>query len=111
MRGLGDWLDLQDEDLQSVPGLGESSRQHLLHAFDQARQQPFARWLSALGVPAAIPLKPTLTWADLLQRDAEQWLAEPGIGPGRSAQLLAFFRSPEVQIVAEQLRRHTIEGF
>lgn len=111
VRGLGDWLDLQDEDLQSVPGLGESSRQHLLHAFDQARQQPFARWLSALGVPAAIPLKPTHTWADLLQRDAEQWLAEPGIGPGRSAQLLAFFRSPEVQIVAEQLRRHTIEGF
>lgn len=111
VRGLGDWLDLQDEDLQSVLGLGESSRQHLLHAFDQARQQPFARWLSALGIPAAIPLKPTHTWADLLQRDAEQWLAEPGIGPGRSAQLLAFFRSPEVQIVAEQLRRHTIEGF
>ncbi|WP_082075372.1 NAD-dependent DNA ligase LigB [Pseudomonas sp. 2(2015)] len=111
VQGLGDWLDLQDEDLQSVPGLGERSRQQLLQAFDQARRQPFVRWLSALGVPAATPLAADTTWADLRQRDAGQWLAEPGVGPGRSAQLLAFFRSPQVQIVAEQLRRHTIEGF
>ncbi|MGF6593514.1 NAD-dependent DNA ligase LigB [Pseudomonas sp. 2835] len=111
VQGLGDWLDLQDEDLQSIPGLGERSRQQLLQAFDQARRQPFVRWLSALGVPAATSLAADITWADLRQRDAGQWLAEPGIGPGRSAQLLAFFRAPEVQIVAEQLRRHTIEGF
>ena len=111
VQGLGDWLDLQDEDLQSVPGLGERSRRQLLQAFDQARRQPFVRWLSALGVPAATPLAADITWADLRQRDAGQWLAEPGVGPGRSAQLLAFFRSPQVQVVAEQLRRHTIEGF
>ncbi|MDD1014104.1 NAD-dependent DNA ligase LigB [Pseudomonas rubra] len=111
VRRLGDWLDLQDEDLQTVPGLGERSRQQLLHAFDQARRQPFERWLSALGIPASTAIAPSTTWADLLQRDAEQWLTEPGIGRGRSAQLLAFFHSPEVQKVAEQLRRHTIEGF
>ncbi|MFK0086173.1 NAD-dependent DNA ligase LigB [Pseudomonas sp. NPDC090755] len=108
---LADWLDLQEQDLQSIPGLAEGRRQQLLLAFEQARAQPFTRWLRGLGVPAPPALDLKGNWADLTQRDAQAWLAEPGVGRGRAAQLLAFFRSPDVLMVAGQLREHAIEGF
>ncbi|MCY1446930.1 DNA ligase B [compost metagenome] len=94
-----------------MSGLAERSRQQLLFTFQQARQQPFDRWLRALGIPAPSALALKGPWAELARRDAAQWLEEPGIGRGRSAQLLAFFRSPDVQMMAEQLHRHAIEGF
>ncbi|MDD2060050.1 NAD-dependent DNA ligase LigB [Pseudomonas sp. GD03860] len=111
VENLADWLHITDEDLLQVPGLAERSRQQLLFTFQQARQQPFGRWLRALGVPAPSALELEAPWAGLAQRDAAQWLVEPGVGQGRSAQLLAFFRSPDVQMMAEQLHQHAIEGF
>lgn len=111
LKHLTDWLQLRDEDLQQVPGLAERSRQQLLQSFEQTRKQPFSRWLRGLGIPAPGTLELQGNWTELTQRDAGRWLAEPGVGRGRAAQLLAFFHSPDVRIVAKQLRTHAIEGF
>jgi DNA ligase (NAD+) len=47
----------------------------------------------------------------LAQRETEQWQAEDGIGPGRAAQLSAFFRDPQVLALSETLRGAGIDGF
>jgi DNA ligase (NAD+) len=51
------------------------------------------------------------SWQTLAQRDIEQWQAEAGIGPGRAAQLNAFFRNPQVLALSETLRETGIDGF
>ena len=83
----------------------------LAPALEHARQQPFATWARALGVPAPKSLVLGDSWALLAARDAAQWRAEPGIGAHRARQLVAFFAHPPVQALAARLREHTIEGF
>lgn len=108
---LVDWLALPDSQLQHIPGLGERSSKHLQQNFAQARQQPFSRWIRALGIPAPSHLDLGDNWLELAQRDTARWQQEAGIGPRRAAQLSAFFQAPELQMLAEQLRQHAIEGF
>lgn len=108
---LADWLDLDRDTLATLPGIAQARADHLQHAFAQARQQPFERWLRALGVPAPAALKLGPDWPTLASRNIEQWLAEPGIGPGRATQLRGFFNHEQVQALALQLRQHAIEGF
>ncbi|GAA0711284.1 NAD-dependent DNA ligase LigB [Dokdonella soli] len=50
VEGLVDWLDLGRDDLAAVPGLGAVRADSLLARFAQARQQPHALWLRALGL-------------------------------------------------------------
>ena len=111
IKGLLDWLTLEAADLATIDGFGERSAARLLNSFYSARQQPFARWLKALGLPPAGEAKLDRTWQVLAQRDTEQWQAETGIGPGRAAQLSAFFRDPQVLALSEQLRAAAIDGF
>ncbi|MCE1115442.1 MULTISPECIES: NAD-dependent DNA ligase LigB [Pseudomonas] len=108
---LGDWLALDRDTLAAIPGIAQARVDHLQHAFAQARLQPFERWLRALGVPAPATLQLGPDWPTLASRNIEQWLAEPGIGPGRAAQLHGFFTHEQVQGLARQLREHAIEGF
>jgi DNA ligase (NAD+) len=51
------------------------------------------------------------SWQELALRDIEQWQAQPDIGPGRAAQLSAFFRDPQVLALSETLRRAGTDGF
>ncbi|NER66516.1 DNA ligase B, partial [Pseudomonas sp. MAFF212427] len=83
----------------------------LAPALQRARQQPFATWARAIGVPAPKALALGDSWATLAARDAAQWQTEPGIGAYRAAQLVAFFAHPQVQVLAVRLREHTIQGF
>lgn len=108
---LADWLDLQPDDLISVNGIAERSSRQLHAAFNQARGQPFARWARALGVPAPKGVDLGASWTALAERDSQQWQREPGIGPLRSRQLVAFFNEPQVRALAVRLREHAIEGF
>ncbi len=48
---LFSWLALTQEQLQHTPGLSAQRGLRLWHQFNQARRQPFTRWLEALGVP------------------------------------------------------------
>ncbi len=111
IKGLLDWLTLEAQELATIDGFGERSGARLADSFQHARQQPFSRWLKALGMPPAGNASLTGSWQSLAQRDTGQWQAETGIGPGRAAQLSAFFRDPQVQALSEQLRAAGIDGF
>ncbi|WP_110973378.1 NAD-dependent DNA ligase LigB [Pseudomonas huaxiensis] len=111
LNSLADWLDLQQDDLLSISGIGQRSSQQMHAAFGQARVQPFSRWARALGVPAPKQTNLGYSWAALASRSAAQWQQEPGIGPLRAGQLVSFFNDPQVRTLAVRLGEHAIEGF
>jgi len=111
LNGLLDWLTLGQQELATIDGFGERSSTRLSNSFNDARRQPFARWLKALGLPPSGEANLGNSWSALAQREAADWQAEPGIGPGRSLQLSAFFRAPEVLAMSEELRAAGIDGF
>lgn len=111
LNGLLDWLTLDAQELANIDGFGERSSARLLNSFDSARQRPFARWLKALGLPPTGQARLADSWQALALRETEQWQAEAGIGPGRAAQLSAFFRDPQVLALSDTLRAAGIDGF
>lgn len=111
LNSLLDWLTLDAQELANIAGFGERSSARLLNSFESARQQPFARWLKALGLPPTGQAQLADSWQALAQRSNEQWQAEAGIGPGRAAKLSAFFRDPQVLALSETLRIAGIDGF
>ncbi|EJN30600.1 NAD-dependent DNA ligase [Pseudomonas sp. GM78] len=111
LNSLLDWLTLDAQELANIDGLGELSAARLANSFNGARQRPFARWLKALGMPPTGQAHLGDSWRELAQRDIEQWQTQPGIGPGRAAQLSAFFRDPQVLALSETLRRAAMDGF
>lgn len=111
IAGFLDWLTLDAAELANIDGFGERSRTRLLDSLHSARQRPFAQWLKAMGIPPAARSNLEGNWQTLVARDTQAWLAIDGIGPGRAAQLSAFFRDPHVQTLAETLRVAGIDGF
>jgi len=111
ISGLVDWLNLDEAELATIDGFGERSSARLLAGLRTARQRPFAQWLMALGVPPTARNDLTGGWPALAARDTQAWQAEAGIGPGRAAQLSAFFRDPQVVAISETLRAAGIDGF
>ncbi|MPQ84056.1 NAD-dependent DNA ligase LigB [Pseudomonas sp. MAFF 730085] len=111
IAGILDWLTLDAAELANIDGFGDRSRARLLDSLQSARQRPFAQWLKALGVPPSARNELDGGWQTLAAKDTQAWLATDGIGPGRAAQLSAFFRDPQVQAMAETLRLAGIDGF
>ena len=111
IAGFLDWLTLDAAELANIDGFGDRSRARVLDSLRSARQRPFAQWLKALGVPPAARNNLEGGWQTLVARDTQAWLAIDGIGPGRAAQLSAFFSDPQVQALAETLRVAGIDGF
>ncbi|MGU9858189.1 NAD-dependent DNA ligase LigB [Pseudomonas sp. LF245] len=111
IAGFLDWLTLDAAELANIDGFGDRSRARVLDSLHSARQRPFAQWLKALGVPPAARNNLEGGWQTLVARDTQAWLAIDGIGPGRAAQLSAFFSDPQVQALAETLRVAGIDGF
>jgi DNA ligase (NAD+) len=111
INSLLDWLTLDAQELANIDGFGERSSARLLSSLHDARQRPFERWLKALGLPSTGDASITGPWQTLAARSTEQWQAEAGIGPGRAAQLSAFFRDPQVLALSEELRAAGVDGF
>ncbi|AUM72285.1 NAD-dependent DNA ligase LigB [Pseudomonas fluorescens] len=111
VHGLLDWLTLDAAELANIGGFGERSSARLLASLDSARQRPFGQWLKALGLPPVGEARLEGPWQVLAERNTEQWQAEAGIGPGRAAQLSAFFRDPQVLALSEELRTAGVDGF
>ncbi|MBI6617319.1 NAD-dependent DNA ligase LigB [Pseudomonas corrugata] len=111
LDGLLDWLTLDAAELANIAGFGERSSARLLASLDSARQRPFHLWLKALGLPPTAQARLGGSWQALAERSTEQWQAEAGIGPGRAAQLSAFFRDPQVLALRETLHTAGIDGF
>ena len=111
IAGFLDWLTLDAAELANIEGFGERSRARLLDSLQSARQRPFAQWLKALGIPPAARNDLQGGWQTLAAKDTQAWLATDGIGPGRAAQLSAFFRDPHVQALAQTLHVAGVDGF
>lgn len=111
IAGILDWLTLDAAELANIDGFGDRRRARVLDSLQSARQRPFAQWLKALGVPPSARNDLEGGWQALAAKDTQAWLAADGIGPGRAAQLSAFFRDPQVQALAETLRVAGIDGF
>lgn len=111
LDGLLDWMTLEAAELVKMPGLGERSGATLFANLQSARDKPFRLWLKALGLPPTGNARLADDWQTLAARSLEQWQAEAGIGPGRAAQLQAFFLDPQVQALRSQLSALGVAGF
>ena len=111
VNNLLDWLTLDAARLANIGGFGERSSERLLASVHAARQQPFARWVKALGLPPTGDAPLGQSWQALVARDEQAWQAYAGIGAQRAAQLTEFLREPNVQALSEQLRAAGIAGF
>lgn len=111
VNNLLDWLTLDTARLANIGGFGERSSERLLASVHAARQQPFARWVKALGLPLTGDAPLGQSWQALVARDEQAWQAYTGIGAQRAAQLTEFLREPNVQALSEQLRAAGIAGF
>lgn len=111
LQGLLDWLELDEAQLQNLPGIGQHRANHLLQAFSQARERPLAQWLRAIGAPPGFDKGELSDWHSLLERQHSDWLRLPGIGDKSAQRLLEFFNHPEVQQLGTQLQQAGIAGF
>ncbi|WP_109512874.1 NAD-dependent DNA ligase LigB [Pseudomonas ovata] len=111
LDNLLDWMTLEAAELVKMPGLGERSAAKLFASLQSARDKPFQLWLKALGLPPTGDARLADHWQPLAERSLEQWQAEPGIGPGRAAQLQAFFLDPQVLALRDRLHALNIAGF
>lgn len=111
LDGLLDWLDLDATRLTEKAGVGEARAIRLGRSFRDAREQPFALWLTALGMPSTGAARLDGDWASLSSRAAQEWREVPGLGPVRASQLAAFFQHPEVRTLAERLQVEGVAGF
>ena len=111
LHGLLDWLELDSEHLQQLPGIGPRRASQLQQAFAQAQRRSLQQWLQALGAPPGIQLGAEDDWATLLGRSHADWMQQPGVSQNSAERLLAFFSHPEVQRLGTQLQEAGAVGF
>jgi DNA ligase (NAD+) len=109
---LLDWLTLTPEQLQQVSGMGTKRAQNIYQQFQLARQQPFERWLVALGMPLSeIQAVGLQSWEHIRQWPQTRWQEMAGIGAKRSEQISAFLQHPQVLSLVDTLVAQNISGF
>lgn len=108
---LLDWLLLTPEQLAMVPGIGSRRASNIYQQFQRARQQPFGRWLVALGVPLPSPHAAELKSWRQLQQPLAKWQQVAGIGAKRAEQIAAFLQHPPVLRLVRMLEEQKIAGF
>uniref|UniRef100_UPI0035C67BB2 NAD-dependent DNA ligase LigB n=1 Tax=Serratia quinivorans TaxID=137545 RepID=UPI0035C67BB2 len=112
VRHLLDWLVLTPEQLMSAPGIGDKRGQSIYRQFQLARQQPFARWLIALGAPLSPQQAVTLkNWHQAQQLPTEAWRTMAGIGTKRARQVVDFLQHPPLLALVSTLASQQITGF
>ncbi|MEQ0226668.1 NAD-dependent DNA ligase LigB [Klebsiella sp. CN_Kp091] len=114
MTHLFSWLALTPEQLQSMPGISGERGLRLWHQFNLTREQPFIRWVLALGVPipqAAQASVAAENWRQLRERNESQWRRLPGVGQERARQLVVFLQNPDIAVLAQWLSGQRIPGF
>jgi len=97
---LFSWLSLSQEELRNITNITPARADWLYHEFSLSRQQPFRRWVRALGVPIPEEALNAITdnsWSTLLTRQAQEWQQLPGTGKTLAGQIVAFLRHPEVR--------------
>lgn len=94
------WLLLTPEQLQNTPGIAKSKSAQLWHQFNLARQQPFTRWVMAMGIPltrAALNASDERSWSQLLFSTEQFWQQLPGTGSGRARQVIEWKENAQIK--------------
>ncbi|ELY6087731.1 NAD-dependent DNA ligase LigB [Cronobacter sakazakii] len=111
---LFSWLALSVDALKQTPGFSAQRAAQLWHQFNLTRQQPFQRWVKALGLPLPARAWQALTdskWQQLQARDERSWQTLPGVGAERARQLVSYIHHPDIAALAEWLAAQRIDGF
>ncbi|MDO2440918.1 NAD-dependent DNA ligase LigB [Enterobacter nematophilus] len=111
---LFSWLLLTQEQLQSTPGFSAARGLALWHRFNQVREQPFIRWIMALGVPlpqASLKASGEVSWQKMSERSAKSWQTLPGTGEEKARQIVSWLHAPEIDVLAKWLAGQHINGF
>ncbi len=116
LNDLTSWLNLTQEALEKVTGLGEKRSRLLVLNFRHAVTQPLETWLKALGMPptgsgALFKHEEAANWQTLANRSLEEWQARNGVGAKRAKDLQAFFNHPVMQQQAKFLAKQGVKGF
>lgn len=109
---LFSWLSLSREQISGVEGMTNVRAEQLYHQFSLSQQQPFKRWVKALGVPVpenALNAMSDDNWQTLLARNGDAWQQLPGIGKKLAGQIIVFLRHPQVQALIVELQHHQRE--
>lgn len=108
------WLLLTPEQLQNTPGIAKSKSAQLWHQFNLARQQPFTRWVMAMGIPltrAALNASDERSWSQLLFSTEQFWQQLPGTGAGRARQVIEWKENAQIKKLGSWLSAQQITGF
>ncbi|EPO9221796.1 NAD-dependent DNA ligase LigB [Escherichia coli] len=108
------WLLLTPEQLQNTPGIAKSKSAQLWHQFNLARQQPFTRWVMAMGIPltrAALNASDERSWSQLLFSTEQFWQQLPGTGSGRARQVIEWKENAQIKKLSSWLAAQQITGF
>ncbi|HHG2864892.1 TPA: NAD-dependent DNA ligase LigB [Escherichia coli] len=108
------WLLLTPEQLQNTPGIAKSKSAQLWHQFNLARQQPFTRWVMAMGIPltrAALHASDERSWSQLLFSTEQFWQQQPGTGSGRARQVIEWKENAQIKKLGSWLAAQQITGF
>src|SRR5690554_6685067 len=116
LADLTNWLNLTQEQLEQVSGLGKKRSRFLTRSFKLAANHPFTTWLVALGMPPAgneqlFKVGEIANWQTLANRSLEEWQALSGVGKKRAQDLLEFFNHPVIQEQADYLAKQGVTGF
>ena len=108
------WLLLTPEQLQNTPGIAKSKSAQLWHQFNLARQQPFTRWVMAMGIPltrAALNASDERSWSQLLFSTEQFWQQLPGTGSGRARQVIEWKENAQIKKLGSWLAAQQITCF
>lgn len=108
------WLLLTPEQLQNTPGIAKSKSAQLWHQFNLARQQPFTRWVMAMGIPltrAALNASDERSWSQLLFSTEQFWQQLPGTESGRARQVIEWKENAQIKKLGSWLAAQQITGF
>lgn len=108
------WLLLTPEQLQNTPGIAKSKSAQLWHQFNLDRQQPFTRWVMAMGIPltrAALNASDERSWSQLLFSTEQFWQQLPGTGSGRARQVIEWKENAQIKKLGSWLAAQQITGF
>ena len=105
------WLTMDVDQLSAVPGISPQRAKQIMHYFNMARDQPFRRWVKALGVPlpeAALNALPDSSWERLLSRSAQSWQQLPGVGATLAQKIENWLKDKQVRELIEFIQRSQV---
>ncbi len=108
LTSAADIYSLDEQELASLPGMGELSARNVISAAEGSKAQPLSRLINALGIPqvgekAAKTLAQRFVTMDALcSASAEELAAVNDIGPVTADNIVSYFATPaNARIIAK----------